>query len=192
LKYQRLLLAMMTIWCIALINPLTAQVVKPAMEAVNRQQTQLAAVPMSTPAGECAQIPQAQLPSSKTAEADKKRIAYTEKDVAELARIVYWEARGEPDKGQIAVANVVINRAVHRRWPDTIKDVIAQRNQFTPYRNSRYYRVGIPAHFYGIARRALDGERAVPDEYCFFSMGKARRYARDFIKIGRHYFGKPK
>ncbi len=118
--------------------------------------------------------------------------AYTEEDVAALARIVYWEARGESKEGQLAVANVVINRARDDRWPDTIQKVIAQKNQFTPYKSSRYFKVKVSEELYEIARRALTGEQAVPDDYVYFSGGKQRRYAKDFIKIGNHYFGRAK
>lgn len=117
---------------------------------------------------------------------------YSEEDVEALARIVYWEARGESEEGQLAVANVVVNRMNDERWPDTIESVIAQKSQFTPYSSSRYFKVRIPESFHDIARRALSGEEAVPDDYVYFSAGKAWRYAKDFIKIGNHYFGRAK
>jgi spore germination cell wall hydrolase CwlJ-like protein len=43
-----------------------------------------------------------------------------------LARGIYYEARGEPYDGQIAVAQVIINRARSKRWPNTICGVINQ------------------------------------------------------------------
>lgn len=118
--------------------------------------------------------------------------AYAEEDVDALARLIYWEARGESERGQLAVANVVLNRARDRRWPDTIADVIAQKDQFTPYDDARYFKVKVPEKLKTVARRALGGERAVPDDYFFFSVGKPTRYAKDFIRIGNHYFGKAK
>jgi N-acetylmuramoyl-L-alanine amidase len=104
-------------------------------------------------------------------------MAYSDKDVAALARIVYWEARGECDEGQIAVANVVINRVKDRRWPDTIEKVIAQKAQFTPYGNDRYFKAKIPEHFYDIARSALEGAKVIPDDYVYFSVGRQGRFA---------------
>ena len=67
-----------------------------------------------------------------------QEISYTAEDEEELARIVYWEARGESEMGQLAVANVVLNRVRHENWPDTIAEVIYQKHQFTPTENSRY------------------------------------------------------
>lgn len=43
-----------------------------------------------------------------------------------LAMAVYFEARSEPVKGQLAVAEVVINRKNHPDYPDTICAVIEQ------------------------------------------------------------------
>lgn len=43
-----------------------------------------------------------------------------------LARAIYYEARGETLEGQIAVAQVVLNRARSKKWPDTICKVVNQ------------------------------------------------------------------
>ncbi len=107
-----------------------------------------------------------------------------------LARILWWEARGEIERGQIAVCNVVINRMRDRRWPDCIEDVIAQPHQFTSYGNRFYFKVNVPNKQQELAKRALNGEKTVPDDYFYYSRKPAKRYAKDFIKIGRHYFGR--
>src|SRR5262245_54546256 len=43
-----------------------------------------------------------------------------------LAKTIYFEARGESEKGQRAVAAVVLNRVRSSRFPDTICDVVHQ------------------------------------------------------------------
>ena len=43
-----------------------------------------------------------------------------------LATAIYFEARGEPTAGQVAVANVIVNRAMDNRFPDTICGVVKQ------------------------------------------------------------------
>ena len=56
------------------------------------------------------------------------------RDAAErncLARAVFFEARGEPLEGQLAVAQVVLNRAASRRYADSICGVITQPGQFS-------------------------------------------------------------
>lgn len=48
-----------------------------------------------------------------------------------LASAVYFEARGEPLKGQLAVADVVLNRVRSAEYPDTICEVVEQPWQFS-------------------------------------------------------------
>lgn len=48
-----------------------------------------------------------------------------------LAKNIYFEARGEQVEGQIAVAQVTINRVNHSKWPSTICDVVYQPKQFS-------------------------------------------------------------
>ena len=49
--------------------------------------------------------------------------------------IIYCEARGESYAGQKAVGIVVMNRKKNKDFPDTIKEVIYQRGQFSPASN---------------------------------------------------------
>jgi len=48
-----------------------------------------------------------------------------------LAGAVFFEARGEPIAGQLAVAQVIINRAESSRFPDDYCSVVLQRAQFS-------------------------------------------------------------
>lgn len=48
-----------------------------------------------------------------------------------LSKLVAGEARGESYEGQVAVAAVVINRVLDPRFPDTIEEVIYQKNAFS-------------------------------------------------------------
>ncbi len=43
-----------------------------------------------------------------------------------LALTIYFEARGEPDEGKIAVGHVVMNRASHPLFPDKVCEVVQQ------------------------------------------------------------------
>lgn len=75
-----------------------------------------------------------------------------------LARAVYFESNGEPLPGQLAVAEVIINRAQSGRFPSTLCGVVRQRGQFSfvrgghipaPPRNAGWRRA------VGIARVAM-------------------------------------
>lgn len=56
----------------------------------------------------------------------------TENERETLARLVYLEARGQSYLGQKAVVEVVLNRVLSDEFPNTIDDVIYQKNQFSP------------------------------------------------------------
>lgn len=54
-----------------------------------------------------------------------------------LARAVYFEAKGEPLEGQLAVAEVILNRTESGRYPTSICGVVKQKSQFSFVRNGR-------------------------------------------------------
>jgi hypothetical protein len=54
-----------------------------------------------------------------------------------LASAVYFESRGEPLAGQLAVAQVVINRADDGRFPASYCGVVYQKSQFSFVKNGR-------------------------------------------------------
>jgi spore germination cell wall hydrolase CwlJ-like protein len=55
-----------------------------------------------------------------------------------LANAVYFESRGEPIEGQLAVAQVVMNRAASGRYPADLCEVITQKAQFSFIRHGRF------------------------------------------------------
>ncbi len=76
----------------------------------------------------------APVPLAPSLEADVARMAAAETRGAEedcLANAVYFEARGETLEGQLAVAEVVMNRARSGRYPATWCGVVVQRSQFS-------------------------------------------------------------
>ncbi|HTJ56108.1 MAG TPA: cell wall hydrolase [Devosiaceae bacterium] len=56
----------------------------------------------------------------------KTDATYSAKDLNCLAQAVYFEARGESYRGQVAVAQVVMNRLAHPLYPKTICAVVFQ------------------------------------------------------------------
>jgi spore germination cell wall hydrolase CwlJ-like protein len=73
-------------------------------------------------------------PEAPSLEAEVARLAAVQTAGAEedcLANAVYFEARGESLQGQLAVAEVVMNRARSGRYPPTWCGVVTQRAQFS-------------------------------------------------------------
>jgi N-acetylmuramoyl-L-alanine amidase len=57
-----------------------------------------------------------------------------------LAQVIYFEARGEPVEGQIAVAQVTLNRQASKLFPNTVCAVVYQTKpvcQYSWYCNSK-------------------------------------------------------
>jgi len=52
----------------------------------------------------------------------------SERQLRCLAEGMYFEARGEPMRGQLAVGRVILNRVQSRAYPDTICDVVYQND----------------------------------------------------------------
>lgn len=50
-----------------------------------------------------------------------------------LSLNVYWEARNQPLAGQLAVAQVTMNRVHDPRWPDNVCEVVYDHKQFSWY-----------------------------------------------------------
>lgn len=127
-------------------------------------------------------------------------ISFTDEEIDLLARMISAEARGEPFEGQLGVASVIVNRVLHPKFPDTIKEVIYQPGQFSPIANKSFYKVEVTEEHYRIAKLALEGKGNVGDSIFFFNPKKSResnvRWIRNnsdyYCTIGEHEFRSPK
>lgn len=61
----------------------------------------------------------------------------TDRELACLATGVYYEAKSEPLAGQLAVADVILNRTKSGRFPKSVCSVLAQRGQFSFVRGGK-------------------------------------------------------
>lgn len=87
-----------------------------------------------------------------------RRIRISDEDYQILLRIVQAEAGICDDKGKILVADVIINRVLSKRFPNTVKGVVYQRNQFQPVSNGRINTVKVTPDTIRCVDRALNGE----------------------------------
>lgn len=79
-----------------------------------------------------------------------------------IARVVQGEAGYCPWMHQVAVAAVVCNRIRSPLFPDTAKEVVAQKGQYTTAYLSGFERTS--RQCYEAAKKALDGESGVPED----------------------------
>ena len=105
------------------------------------------------------------------------RYLLTDEDMEALLRIVEAEAGCEDEEGKLLVANVVLNRVNNDRFPETVTEVVFQREngvtQFSPVANGRYYTVEISESTVSAVGRALIGED-ISEGALYFA---ARKYA---------------
>ena len=87
-----------------------------------------------------------------------RRIRISDEDYQILLRIVQAEAGICDDKGKILVADVIINRVLSKRFPNTVNGVVYQRNQFQHVSNGRINTVKVTPDTIRCVDRALDGE----------------------------------
>ncbi len=131
---------------------------------------------------------------------------YRERQLACLARNIYFEAGNEPFEGKVAVAQVTINRASARGFPEDLCQVVYQKNiiyqrvvcQFSWYcdrdTTSRILHKEVYEQSMEVAKKVLLEGFRLP------SLTEALYYHADYVnpgwkrerivKIGRHIFYK--
>lgn len=60
---------------------------------------------------------------------------YNQNDLFWLSRVIHAESGNQPLEGQIAVGNVVMNRVASPIYPNSVEEVLAQKNQFSTYKS---------------------------------------------------------
>jgi spore germination cell wall hydrolase CwlJ-like protein len=128
---------------------------------------------------------------------ESNSVGYLDDEALCLATAVYFESKGEPLEGQLAVAQVILNRAASGLYPTNLCAVVKQPAQFSFVRKGEFPRIetGCKAwrHAQAIARiaknRLLD---SVPlDVLWYHADYVSPRWREGLIrveKIGAHIF----
>ncbi len=107
-----------------------------------------------------------------------------------LSHIIHAESGNQSLAGKLAVGNVVMNRVEHPDFPDSIYDVLFQKNQFSPAASGSIYREP-NAESVVAAKLVLDGAEVLEDALFFNRAGMNTRAARTrthVATIGAHSF----
>lgn len=135
------------------------------------------------------------IPAVKTNSKEQKRavINLTNEEILLLSKLVTSEARGESYEGQIAVAAVVINRVKDSRFPNSIEDVIYQKNAFSVVKDGSI-NMNPTDEAYKAAQDALYGEDPTGKAVYFWNPDIATckwiRTLQPHMRIGNHVFAK--
>ena len=100
------------------------------------------------------------------------------------------ESQTQHLEGRKAVVEVIFNRVLSDEFPDSVKGVLSQKGQFSTWRMRNASWVVPELATEAIEAVIEDGRTVLPDtDYLFFSRGKSQ-YAKDYIKIQGHWFGR--
>lgn len=112
-------------------------------------------------------------------------VEYSDSTLKLLASIIFCEAGNQPYEGQVAVGAVVMNRVRSDAFPDTVREVIYQKGQFTPAGSGWLDRVvaseGYTDSALQAAKDALAGQSPIGD-CLYFDQGSQGK------RIGAHSF----
>lgn len=127
-----------------------------------------------------------QAPSSGTSSGDSN-----DKDVYLLARLIHGEARGEPYKGMVAVAAVVLNRVESSLFPNSMAKVIYQSGAFSVVDDGQI-NLAPDTDSLKAARDAINGWDPSGGALFYYNPAKTKnKYIRSrpvILTIGEHVF----
>lgn len=126
-----------------------------------------------------------------------KELTYTEEEIEEeirfgemelIAQLVMAEAGNQDLTGKRYVVDVVLNRVDSDDFPDTVEEVIFQKNQFSVIENGAFDEAGwtITEECYEAVK--LEYEERLNYDILYFSRGQSK-YASNHFKHQDHWFG---
>lgn len=111
---------------------------------------------------------------------------YTDDELDLISRVITHESGNQTLEGKMAVGNVIVNRVNSSSFPNSVSEVIFQKNQFPGATNATPNAESIIA-----AKLVLEGANVVPGAYYFNGVGKSCWASRNkdlLYTIGGHAF----
>lgn len=103
-----------------------------------------------------------------------------------IALITLAEAEGECELGQRLVIDTVLNRLDSDRFPDTIHEVLYQKNQYESMTNGRVNRVVVSDEMRQLVKEEL--EHRTNSDVLFFRTNHYHKFGSPMFQVGNHYF----
>ena len=110
----------------------------------------------------------------------------SDEDLYLLALLTMAEAEGECEEGKRLVVDTVLNRVDSEHFPDTISEVIYQKNQFTSMCNGRVDRVDITEEVVRLIEEEVQNRTNC--DVIFFHADRYGNYGTPMFSVGNHYF----
>lgn len=119
---------------------------------------------------------------------DPQAPTYTEEEIKMIAQLTMAEAGNQSELGKRLVIDVVLNRVEHEnpQFPDTVKEVIYQKNQFSPIWDGRFEKYYASEENIQLVKEEI--ERRTDHDVIFFRTTRYSDYGVPLYCIGDHYF----
>ena len=139
--------------------------------------------------------PGEELPQAEIVENVYQTIPISDSEFEELRWVLALEAHSEGLQGIQACCEVVFNRVLSPKWPNSVHEVLSQRGQFSTYKligSRKAWAVPGELEDDAISECLRSGPSGLPSmKYVYFD-SKGGVNGRNTIKLGRHYFSREK
>lgn len=110
----------------------------------------------------------------------------SEEEIRLIALIVMAEAEAEPEYGQRLVIDTILNRKDHEAFPDTVTEVVYQKNQFECVSNGRADRCYVKEELVQMVREEIANRTNY--DVIFFRTKHYSPYGTPLFRECCHYF----
>lgn len=119
-------------------------------------------------------------------ESEEAEPALPEADIRLIALVTMAEAEGECEEGKRLVIDTILNRVDSNEFPDSVRDVIYQKNQFTSMWNGRVDQVEATEEVCQLVREELNVRTNT--DVVFFTAKRYGKFGTPLFRVGNHYF----
>lgn len=118
--------------------------------------------------------------------ASEPEYSLTQEEIELIALVTMAEAEGEPEEGQRLVIDTILNRVDGEHWPNSVKEVIYQKNQFTSMWNGRTDRCYVKPELVELVKQELISR--TDNDVVFFRTTRYSDYGVPKCQVCCHYF----
>lgn len=121
-------------------------------------------------------------------EEEVQSYSLTDEEIDLIALVTMAEAEGESEEGQRLVIDTILNRVDSELsyFPDTVYDVVYQKNAFSSMHNGRVKRCYVKEEIRQLVIEEL--QERTNYEVMYFHAKKYGKYGTPMFAVGNHYF----
>lgn len=110
----------------------------------------------------------------------------TQEEIELIALVTMAEAEGECEYGQRLVIDTILNRVDDPHFPDTVHEVVYQKNQFSSMWNGRVDRCYVKEELVDLVKEELRNRTNY--DVAFFRTERYSDYGVPMFQVEHHYF----